>query len=169
MHANKLRALFVAFMAIVIAIPMVIHAQDYSPNSVMTAGDIDAVQSQIYYKQQSLKLQALNQKGDGLYSDTTAPNCREVYGSPGNLKVVLVYADGTHFTATTHQSAPGGWTVSSITLDTVLLTRNGKTRGCGFSASAPALQPGFAPPASNQMFPTAPAPGSVPPPTASAN
>jgi hypothetical protein len=166
MLAKTIRALCVALMVIVCATPLVIHAQDTNASSVMTAGDIDAIQSQIYYKQQALKLQALNQKGDGLYSDTSAPNCREVYGSPGNLKVILIYADGTHFTAYAHQSAPGGWTVSNITLDTVLLTRNGKTRGCGFASTAPSLQPSFSPPSTNQMFPTAPAPGSVPPPTA---
>lgn len=70
-------------------------------------------------------------------SATGVPAVRSVQGVGSQLYAVLVYAGGAHATARPGEDVPGGYRVKSISVDRVVLTRNGQDLRLGFSAEAP--------------------------------
>lgn len=145
MHAKSLIAAAGAFVAVaLLLLPSLALAQ--STSSPTTVGDIDKIQSQIYRQKALLSLATVNaelaKKGgaqDGVSADGAPPNCNEVYGTPGDYKVVFLYSDGSQVIGRQGDTIPGGWRVGTVALDQVRVSRDGKTRDCGFSATAPSL------------------------------
>ncbi len=70
-------------------------------------------------------------------SATGVPAVRSVQGVGSHLYAVLVYAGGAQTTARPGEDVPGGYRVKSISVDHVVLTRNGQDLRLGFSAEAP--------------------------------
>ena len=70
-------------------------------------------------------------------SATGVPTVRSVQGVGGELSAILVYAGGAQATARAGEDIPGGYRVKSISVDRVVLTRNGQDLRLGFSAEAP--------------------------------
>ena len=70
-------------------------------------------------------------------SATGVPAVRSVQGVGRHLYAVLVYAGGAQATARPGEDVPGGYRVKSISVDRVVLTRNGQDLRLGFSAEAP--------------------------------
>ena len=70
-------------------------------------------------------------------SATGVPAVRSVQGVGSQLYAVLVYAGGAQATARPGEDVPGGYRVKAVSVDRVVLTRNGQDLRLGFSKEAP--------------------------------
>ncbi|MGN3708690.1 type IV pilus biogenesis protein PilP [Achromobacter xylosoxidans] len=70
-------------------------------------------------------------------SASGVPTVRSVQGVGAQLSAVLVYVGGAQATARAGEDVPGGYRVKSVSVDRVVLTRNGQDLRLGFSAEAP--------------------------------
>lgn len=70
-------------------------------------------------------------------SASGVPTVRSVQGVGAQLAAVLVYVGGAQATARAGEDVPGGYRVKSVSVDRVVLTRNGQDLRLGFSAEAP--------------------------------
>lgn len=135
MHANLL--------SLLLLVTSLSHAE-----SAISVGELSAVQSQTYlYKAQGERakaLRALESEG-GTASGTVVPSSAElppviklIYGPPQALRATLLYSAGYEVEARVGgPELPGGYSVSSIRLDSVALSRAGKRYPLGFASTAP--------------------------------
>ncbi len=70
-------------------------------------------------------------------SASGVPTVRSVQGVGAQLSALLVYVGGAQATARVGEDVPGGYRVKSVTVDRVVLTRNGQDLRLGFSADPP--------------------------------
>ena len=136
MHANLLPLLLLA--------TNLSHAE-----SAISVGELSAVQSQTYlYKAQGERakaLRALESEGGTPSGTVTSGNSelpppviKLVYGPPQALRATLLYSAGYEVEARVGgPELPGGYSVSSISLDSVALSRAGKRYPLGFASTAP--------------------------------
>ena len=69
-----------------------------------------------------------------------APVVRTIYGSGGKMTASFLFAGGYEADAGQGQDLPGGYRVESISLDKVLLSKDGKRFPVGFSNTAPTVE-----------------------------
>lgn len=69
-----------------------------------------------------------------------APVVRTIYGSGGRMTASFLFPGGYEADAGAGQELPGGYRVESITMDKVLLSKDGKRFPVGFSNTAPSMQ-----------------------------
>lgn len=69
--------------------------------------------------------------------DSVLPVVRAVFGANGKLTVSLLYSSGARFEGSTGDIAPGNYKILSISMDKVLISRNGKNSILVFSKIAP--------------------------------
>lgn len=148
-------------------------AQETAP---VTVGSLDAIQQE-YFKTQLLgklaeakatlaKNTEASTADQGFDDNGGAPTCGDTYKGPRGYRQVFLYSDGTSITAKDGDVIPGNWSVRIVDLNTVRITREGRTRACGVSSGAVASQP------TPQQVPSGPvffnAPGTIPSPAPAA-
>lgn len=135
MHANLLPLLLL--------VTSLSHAE-----SAISVGELSAVQSETYlYKAQGERakaLRALESEGGTSSGTVTSGNSelppviKLVYGPPQALRATLLYSGGYEVDARMGgPELPGGFSVSSISLDSVMLNRAGKRYPLGFASTTP--------------------------------
>jgi len=95
------------------------------------------------------------------------PVVKLVYGSATALHATLLYAGGYDVDANAGMELPGGYRVVSVSLDSVVVSRDGKRYPLGFSNRPPSLPLSYATNASRfsvNAVPMNPPPAFVPPP-----
>lgn len=137
MHANLLPLLLL--------VTSLSHAE-----SAISVGELSAVQSETYlYKAQGERakaLRALESEGGTPSGTVTSSNnelpppvIKLVYGPPQALRATLLYTGGYEVDARMGgPELPGGFSVSNISLDSVMLNRAGKRYPLGFASTTPA-------------------------------
>lgn len=147
--------LLLPVLLVLAGISRVALADDGTPS--ITVGELSAIQSEtVLYKAQGERAKALReingpalQTGQALpYSfqatqppagaDEPLPVVKLVSGSSKSLRVSLLYSGGFEIDAQVGSpELPGGYKLESISMDSVIVSRNGKRYSLGFSSSTP--------------------------------
>ncbi|WP_256578148.1 type IV pilus biogenesis protein PilP [Pseudomonas sp. PIC25] len=119
-----------------------------------TVGELTDVQAETVLAEAKVRLAEAQAKLDGKTSisvplalgavpprnvELPAPVVRTLYGSGGRMTASFLFPGGYEADAGAGQELPGGYRVESISLDKVLLSKDGKRFPVGFSNTAPSL------------------------------
>ncbi len=121
-----------------------------------TVGELTDVQAETVLAEAKARLAEAQAKLDGQVSTSVptglsalqlpprdvalpAPVVRTIYGSGGRMTASFLFPGGYEADAGTGQELPGGYRVESISLDKVLLSKEGKRFPVGFSNTAPSM------------------------------
>ncbi|KTT49669.1 hypothetical protein SB11R_10030 [Pseudomonas oryzihabitans] len=132
----------------------------------ITVGELSQVQSQTLLLEAMVKRAEAQQKLDHPNSPANAPAAaltypaptagsepaaaeqlpvvKLVYGNGKALHATLLFSGGYDVDATAGMDLPGGYRVTSVSLDSVVVSRNGKHYPLGFSNRAPSYPQSYA-------------------------
>lgn len=125
-----------------------------SVRAAATVGELTDVQAATVLAEAKVRLAEAQAKLDGKASpsvpselsalphrdiDLPAPVVRTIYGSGGRMTASFLFPGGYEADAGAGQALPGGYHVESISLDQVLLSKDGKRFPVGFSNVAPSM------------------------------
>ena len=103
----------------------------------------------------SLPASNMVQTNKGNPDDTVLPVVRAVFGANGKLTASLLYSSGARFEGAVGENIPGNYKIESISMDKVVVSRNGKNNILIFSKVAPHAASTTN---SNSAFPSTPMP-----------
>jgi type IV pilus biogenesis protein PilP len=126
------------------------------PTLAATVGELTDVQAQTVLAEAKVRLAEAQAKLDGQVSASVptglsamalpskdvalpAPVVRTIYGSGGRMTASFLFPGGYEADAGAGQELPGGYRVESISMDKVLLSKDGKRFPVGFSNTAPSM------------------------------
>lgn len=153
-------------------------------HAVATVGELTDVQAETVLAEAKVRLAEAQAKLDGKVSTSVptglsavppedpedvalpAPVVRTIYGSGGRMTASFLFPGGYEADAGAGQELPGGYRVESISMDKVLLSKDGKRFPVGFSNTAP-IMPAQSQPMGGMVAPALPGamPGQAFPPT----
>lgn len=125
-------------------------------HAATTVGELTDVQAETILAEAKVRLAEAQAKLDGQVSTPMpaglsavqlpprdvalpAPVVRTIYGSGGRMTASFLFPGGYEADASAGQELPGGYRVESISLDKVLLSKDGKRFPVGFSNTAPSM------------------------------
>ncbi|SDG73334.1 type IV pilus biogenesis protein PilP [Pseudomonas benzenivorans] len=152
-------------------------------HAAATVGELTDVQAETVLAEAKVRLAEAQAKLDGKVSTSVptglsavqlpprdvalpAPVVRTIYGSGGRMTASFLFPGGYEADAGAGQELPGGYRVESISMDKVLLSKDGKRFPVGFSNTAPSM-PAQSQPMGGMVAPALPGamPGQAFPPT----
>jgi type IV pilus biogenesis protein PilP len=145
--AAKPVTLALVLVAVFVANPAAAVPGEGDSNEPITASDLANLQARIVYAKAQAQLAELQRKSSAVVSGavdlaeqatgSALPVVSGVYGRDRDLYASFIYSNGMDWQAKAGMTAPGGYTVTSITQDRVVLTRGGRSYVLGFSSMAP--------------------------------
>ncbi|WP_144241848.1 type IV pilus biogenesis protein PilP [Pseudomonas chlororaphis] len=126
-----------------------------SAQAASTVGELTDVQAQAVLAEAKVRLAEAQAKLEGKEPVATTigmsamppardisppePVVRAIYGSGGRITASFLFAGGYEADAGAGQDLPGGYRVESISMDKVILSKDGKRFPVGFSNTAPSM------------------------------
>lgn len=147
---NDVQLLGTALLTLLLSLPA--NAAEVSK---LTVGSLSDVQAQAVMAEAKVRLQtALDRlpaemKGGATAAPTSSsskalrdaplpePVVRTIYGSGGRMTATFLFPGGVEADAGAGQDLPGGYRVESISMDKVMLSKDGRRFPVGFSSVAP--------------------------------